>query len=56
MGWRYDFEEKLGLVYIVERYSENCIARLDANDWIFESKQEAIETIEMILKDLKGKK
>ena len=36
---------------LVEQYSGNdCYAELNANDWIFETKAEAIETLKMMLK------
>ena len=42
---------------MVEQYSGNdCYAELNANDWVFETKTEAIETLKMMLKDIENVK
>lgn len=49
----FDGEYENTYYRLVEQYSgDDCYAELDSNDWIFETKKEAIETLKMMLKDI----
>lgn len=57
MKWKYaliEHEDQHDLLQIVELYDDDCYATLDANDWCFATKEDAIETLKLILKDLEG--
>jgi hypothetical protein len=71
MTWKYalrpvvifDGEYHNTYYQMVEDYSnhdlykpDGCYAQLNANDWIFETKTEAIETLKMMLKDIEDVK
>lgn len=60
MTWKYklrtvvifDGEYHNDFYQIVEDYGNEGYVELNANDWIFETKTEAIETLKMMLKDI----
>lgn len=56
MTWRYGLIPQSGGYKIAEIYGDECYAELNSGDWWFESKEEAIECLEIILKDLRERK
>ena len=60
MTWKYaliEHEEPQGLLKVVKKRGSDtvyCYIRLDANDWCFATKEDAIETLKLILRDLEN--
>lgn len=56
--WKYGTvpDEESGGVCVAEIYDDGCHAKLNDADWWAENKEELIETIKIILRDLEGEK
>lgn len=52
MTWKYGFKKSDHGWKIAEIYADGCYALLDTDDWRFEEKEDAIESLKQILADL----
>ena len=52
MTWKYSLINDNNGVRVIEKYGKNSYAELTEDDWWFENKEQAIEILEMIIKDL----